>query len=68
MAKSKSTFEKMQREKAKRDKKKAKKAKKENREKEDHLDIEDMTPEELFKLHSENNDDINNPFESKSNR
>ena len=52
MAKSRSTFEKTQREKAKREKKQDKIAKKKLREKEEQIDIENITPDELMKLHA----------------
>ena len=57
MAKSKSTFEKMQREKAKREKREAKRKSKENKEKEDHIDFENMSAEEFIKAHNEENDE-----------
>ena len=52
MARSKSTFEKMQREKAKREKKQEKTQKKKLREKEEQPNIELMTPEELIAHHA----------------
>ena len=56
MAKSKSTFEKNQREKSKREKRKNKIDKKNNKEKEEQIDFSKMTPEEFIRLHDESNE------------
>lgn len=53
MAKSKATFEKSQRERAKRQKRLEKAERKRMKEKEETVNIEDMTPEELMRHHAE---------------
>jgi isocitrate dehydrogenase len=58
MAKTRATFEKHQREKAKREKKQQKLADKKNKEKEEQLNIEDMTPEEFIAYHQEQEEEL----------